>query len=104
MFHASPTHRPTIQSISHAYAVILTFLAISIFTIITEHVPAVENDNADALSCPSQFPTWSLDSVVSLELILLMIFRVSVGLLLHLHWLVSGPQTRHQLESASICS
>ena len=46
----------------------LNFLAPSIFTVNTEHVPGADNDGASALSCPSQLPTWSSAIIVSPEL------------------------------------
>ena len=35
----------------------LTFPVPSIFTVITEQIPSVDNDSTDALSRPSQFST-----------------------------------------------
>jgi len=87
MARASRTRRPTIQNIACAYATILKFLALSIFTVITEHVLGVDNDNDDVLSRPSQFPTWSSASEVSPELNTLTVY-CTVGLISYLHWLV----------------
>jgi len=53
MANASCMRRPTIQNIDRAYATMLIFLALSIFTVTMEHVPSVENNDADTLCHPS---------------------------------------------------
>jgi len=99
MAHASRAHRPTIQNITHtAYAAMITFLSPSIFNVITEHVPGVNNNGADVFSCPYQFLTWSS---VSLDLNPLTAYRIPVELLLHLHWIGSPPQTECILENVT---
>ena len=48
---------PPSKNITRAYVAMLTFLAPSIFTVITEDVPGVQNNGADTLFRPSQLPT-----------------------------------------------
>ena len=99
MSHASRNRRPTIQNITRAYAALLTFSAPSTFTVQSEHIAGVDNDAADALSRPVQFPTWSSANTLCPELKPLQAYRLPLGLLSHLHWLVSGPHTEENLET-----
>ena len=99
--HASRSRRSTIQNIARAYAAVLTYLAPSKFVVTTAHIPGVDNVAADALSRPDQFPTWTSTAAISPELAQLTAYRIPAGLLSHLLWLVSSPQTGDQLESAT---
>ena len=99
MWHASRTRRPTIQNITRAYAALLTFSAPSTFTVQSEHIAGVDNDAADALSRPDQFPTWSSANTLCPELKPLQAYRLPLGLLSHLRWLVSDPHTGEDLET-----
>ena len=101
MAHASRTRRPAIQNLARAYAALLTFAAPSSFTVSSDHIPGVDNDAADALSRPDQFPTWSSATKISPELTTLTAYRIPSELLSHLLWLVSSPQTGAQLETTT---
>ena len=58
----------------------------------------LKNVAADALSCPTQFYTWSSADLVSPELKPLIAYQIPAELLLHLLWLLSSPQIEHLLK------
>jgi len=80
----------------------LTFLALSIFTIIAEHVPVAQNDSGNASFRPLYFSILSSARILSPELSPLTAYQIPLGLLLHLPCLVSVSQTGDLLESATI--
>ena len=91
MDHASRTRRVVIQNLARAYAALLTFDAPSTFTVISAHLPIVDNVAADALSRPDQFLTWSAATKLCPELTTLTVYRIPSELLSHLLWLVLSP-------------
>ena len=102
MAHASRTRRAVIQNLARAYAALLTFAAPSTFTVISAHLPGLDNVAADALSRPDQFPTWSSATKLCPELTTLTAYRIPSELLSHLLWLVSSPQTGERLELTTL--
>ena len=91
MSRALRTCMPTIKNVARAYTTMLTFLVPSIFTVIIEYVPGIDNDGTNTLSLPSQFPTWLSASAICPGLSPLMAHRIPIGLSLYLHWLGSAP-------------
>lgn len=66
------------------------------------HIPGRDNDAADALSRPAQFPTWLSAMEKFPEPALLRAYRIPVKLLPHLLSVVSGTLTKVPLEPAAL--
>ena len=88
--------------IARAFAVVLIFPPTASFTTTSTHVMGMKNTAADALSGPKQFPTWTSTYVESLEMKNLQAYRIPDQLLSHLRWIVSAPQIKWELESATL--
>ena len=54
------------------------------FSVVTNHIPGINNVATNALSCPTQFPTWSSADLVSPELNPQTAYQINAEILLRL--------------------
>ena len=102
MTHASRSRTPHVQDITRGYAAFLTFFRPNTFAIQRSHIPGADNTQADTLSRPLQFPSWTSVHDLCPDLRPLPPFQIPSNLLSHLLWLVSLPPTGAQLENATL--